>query len=224
MITISANPAEQSHGGAVATTSTRRLLYAAALAGPCFFISSTVQGLLREGFDLRSHPLSQLATGGPGWVQMVSFVLAGLGGIALAVAQRRLVRTGPASRIAPIFLGVFGVAFVIAGGFPMDPQNGFPVGAPEGVVEMSWHSVVHSTAAAISFTALAGACIALLVRAIRGRRPGASIGNGLVAVVLLLPISPTGSSLQIAVTGLIAYGWVTVSALQLLRQRTPHLS
>jgi hypothetical protein len=46
---------------------------------------------------------------------------------------------------------------------------------------------------------------------------GAAIGNGLVALVLLLPMSPTESSIQIAVTGLIAFSWVTVSALRLRR-------
>ncbi|WP_402463846.1 DUF998 domain-containing protein [Isoptericola aurantiacus] len=196
---------------------TRGLLTAAALAGPFFYVSSAAQALSRDGFDIRVHPLSQLATGGPGWIQQVSFVLAGLGVIALAVAHRRLVTTGAGARVAPIFLSVFGAGFVVAGCFPMDAQNGFPIGAPAGVVEMSWHSVVHTTAAAVSFVALAGACIALLVRSIRRRRVAASLGNGLVALVLLMPISPTESSIQIAVTGLVAFAWITVSALSLRR-------
>lgn len=224
MVTIDTGTAVQPQDENVATAGTRRLLIAAAVAGPGFYASSVLQALLRDGFDIRVHPLSQLATGGPGWIQMISFVLAGLGVIALAVGHRRLVRTGAGSRIAPIALGIFGAGFVIAGCFPMDPQNGFPIGAPEGAVAMSWHSVVHSAGAALSFTALAVACIALLVRAIRRRRVPAAVGNGLVAVVLLLPMSPTESSIQIAVTGLIAFGWVTVSALRLLRQHATHLS
>ena len=191
------------------------LLTSAALAGPLFYISSAIQALARPGFDLRIHPLSQLATGGPGWIQQVTFVLAGLGVIALAVAHRRLITRGTGSRIASVLLGVFGAGFVIAGCFPMDAQFGFPVGAPVGAVAMSWHSIVHTAAAAVSFIALAGACVALLVRSIRSRRVWASIGHGLVALVLLLPMSPTESSIQIAVTGLIAFSWVTVSALRL---------
>ncbi|WP_017586963.1 DUF998 domain-containing protein [Nocardiopsis ganjiahuensis] len=194
---------------------TRWLLTSAALAGPLFYASSAVQALVRPGFDIRVHPLSQLATGGPGWVQQVTFVLAGLGVIALAAAHRRIITQGVGSRVAPVFLGVFGAGFVIAGCFPMDAQAGFPVGAPAGTVEMSWHSIVHTAAAAVSFVALAGACIALLVRSVRDRRVWASVGNGLVALVLLLPMSPTESSVQIAVTGLVAFSWVTVSALRL---------
>lgn len=215
MVTITTRQESQHLDTPVVRTGTRELLTAAALAGPFFYISSAIQALTREGFDLRIHPLSQLATGGPGWVQQLTFVLAGLGVLALAVAHRRLVTTGAGSRIAPIFLSIFGVGFVAAGCFPMDAQNGFPLGAPVGLVEMSWHSIVHTSAAAASFIALAGACIALLVRSIRRRRVWASIGNGLVALMLLLPMSPTESSIQVAVTGLIAFTWVTVSALRL---------
>ena len=215
MITVSTPQATDHAETPAARTRTRGLLLAAAVAGPFFYLSSAIQALARDGFDLRVHPLSQLATGQAGWVQQATFVLAGLGVVALAVAHRRLVTTGAGSRLAPIFLGLFGTGFVVAGCFPMDPQNGFPVGAPAGVVGMSWHSIVHTAAAVASFVALAGACIALLVRSIRRRRVGASIGNGLVALVLLLPMSPTESSIQIAVTGLVAFGWVTVSALRL---------
>ncbi|GLY53160.1 DUF998 domain-containing protein [Lentzea sp. NBRC 102530] len=214
---MSATTHTRSPAGQVSRPRTRTLLAAAALAGPFFYISSTVQALTRPGFDIGIHPLSQLATGAPGWIQQVTFVLAGLGVIALAVAHRRLVTQGVGRRLVPIFLTVFGAGFVIAGLFTMDPQNSFPEGAPSGVVEMSWHSIVHTAAAALSFVALAGTCVTLLVRHVRARDVWAAIGNGLVALVLLLPTSPTESSIQIAITGLIAYTWVTVHALVLRR-------
>lgn len=221
MVTITTPQAVPGLHAPSARTQTRGLLTAAALAGPLFYVSSTVQALTRQGFDIRVHPLSQLATGGPGWIQQVTFVLAGLGVIALAVAHRRLITHGPGARIAPVFVGIFGAGFVLAGCFPMDAQNGFPAGAPEGIVDMSWHSIVHTASAAVSFIALAGACISLMVRSIRRRRAGASLGHGLVALVLLLPMSPTESSIQIAITGLIAFAWVTVSALRLRRPPRP---
>ncbi|WP_166852964.1 DUF998 domain-containing protein [Isoptericola sp. BMS4] len=210
-----------SPAGQVARPRTRTLLSAAALAGPVFFVSSAIHALARPGFDLRVHPLSQLATGASGGIQQATFVLAGLGVIALAVAHRRLVTQGVGRRLVPVFLTVFGAGFVVAGLFTMDPQRGFPEGAPPGVVEMSWHSVVHTAAAAVSFVALAAACLTLLVRHVRARHAWAAVGNGLVALVLLLPTSPTESSVQIAVTGLIAYTWVTVYALVLRRSARP---
>lgn len=217
MVTTSPPQAVQNTDTVSVRSRTRALLTAAALAGPLFSASSAAQALTRPGFDIRVHPLSQLATGDLGWIQQVTFVLAGLGEIALAVAHHRLVTEGAGSRITPIFLTIFGTGLVLAGCFTMDAQNGFPVGAPAGAVEMSWQSIVHAVAAAVSFVALAGACIALLVRSIRRRRVWASIGHALAALVLLLPPLPGEASLQIAVTGLVAFAWTTTVALGLRR-------
>lgn len=197
--------------------STRRLALAAALAGPLFYGSAIAQMLTRPGFDLRVHPLSQLSTGELGWIQIATFILTGLGVLALAVVHRRVVTQGLGRRAAPLFIGIFGVGLIAAGCFVMDPQFGFPLGAPEGAVPMSWHSIVHSAAAAIAFTALAVACIVLLVRDIRRRALWPAIGNGVTALVMLVPVSPESASVQVALTGLVAFTWTTVVALRLRR-------
>lgn len=194
---------------------TRRLLLFAALAGPAFYLSSLLQALMRPGFDIRLHPLSQLAIGELGWIQVLTFVVAGLGGLALAAGYRQIRTTGSGRRWVPLLVGGFGLGFVIAGLFPMDPQNGFPIGAPSGAVPLSWHAVVHVSAAAISFLCLAVACIVLVVRSAREHRIAACIGHGLVALVMLLPTSPTESSIQIALAGLVAFTWVTIMAIRL---------
>ncbi|GAA1528038.1 DUF998 domain-containing protein [Kribbella lupini] len=198
-------------------STTRPLLTAAAIAGPFFYAVAIAQMLTRDGFDLREHPISQLATGSLGWIQMISFVLTGLGVIALALARRRLITEGTGRRAVPLLLGLYGGGFVVAGLFPMDPQNGFPAGAPAGPVALSWHSVVHSIGAVVAFTALAVACIVLVVDAVRRRSAKAAVGHGVVAVVMLLPMSPTESSLQIALTGVVAFTWTTLYAVQLRR-------
>ena len=204
--------------GRDSTRSTRSLLIAAALAGPVFYLSATAQILTREGFDLRVHPISQLSTGELGWIQTATFIIAGLGVLALAVTYRRLVTDGVGRRLVPIFLAVLGFGFVVAGSFTMDPQHGFPIGTPAGpAAAMSWHGIVHSVAAAVAFVGLAIACVTSMIRSIRERRAWAATGHGFVALVLLLPVSPTDSSLQIAGTGLIAFTWTTVTALTLRR-------
>lgn len=197
-------------------SSTRRLLVAAATAGPLFVVSASAQALAREGFDLRVHPLSQLSTGDLGWVQILTFALTGLGLLALAVTHRRIVTEGVGRRAVPVLLGVAGVGFVLAGVFVMDPENGFPIGTPDGPVDsMSWHGVAHSVAAAVAFTALAAAAAVLTVRAVRARQVSAAIGHGIVGLVLLVPTSPETASLQVAANGLIAFTWTTVLALRL---------
>ncbi|MBM2617523.1 DUF998 domain-containing protein [Actinoplanes sp. LDG1-06] len=168
----------------------------------------------REGFDLRRHPLSLLVLGELGWIQVGTFVLTGLGVLALAVGLRRVGIGGLGGRAMVWLIGAFGVGLAVAGVFAPDAENGFPVGAPSGSVEvMSWHGVVHATAAVVGFTALAGACVVHLVRAVRRRAFVVAGLSGIVAVVLLLPMSPEHASVQLALTGLISFGWTTAIAL-----------
>jgi hypothetical protein len=122
---------------------TSRALIAGALAGPLFFASAVTQMVLRDGFDITRHPISQLATGELGWIQIVTFVLAGLGGAALAVGLKRTITEGAGRRALPVLVAIFGVGLVAAGLLPMDPENGFPAGTPEGpVARMSWHGAL----------------------------------------------------------------------------------
>ncbi|WP_410872790.1 DUF998 domain-containing protein [Nocardia sp. A7] len=190
-----------------------RLLLAGAAAGPLFFASAITQMLTREGFDITRHPISQLATGDLAWIQIATFVSAGAGALALAVGLRRTVFEGTGRRALPILVGLFGAGLIAAGLFTMDPENGFPAGTPdEPVAQMSWHSVAHSAAAAVAFTALAAAALVLSVRCARRRAVLPAAASAVAGLVLLVPISPEYMSVQIAVNGMIAFTWTTVVA------------
>ncbi|GAA4601109.1 hypothetical protein BJY16_003768 [Actinoplanes octamycinicus] len=195
---------------------TRALLLAGAWAGPLFVTSSLAQLLTRDGFDLRRHPLSMLQLGHLGWLQTLTFVLTGLGIVALSVAL-----AAPGRRTLAVFLGLFGAGLVVAGLVAPDPEYGFPAGAPAGRAEqMSGHAVAHATAAVLAFTALAGACVVHVVRSIRRRAVAPAVLSGLVALVLLLPTPAAHASVQLAVTGLISFAWTTALALSALTGRT----
>lgn len=198
--------------------STRPLLLAGAFAGPLFYASALVQMLTRPGFDLRIHPLSQLSTGDLGWIQVLTFVLVGLGVICLAIGHRRIVTDGLGRTAIPVLVAISGAGFIAAGVFPQDSANGFPLGTPDGpAAEPTWHALVHMGAAIVGFTALAVAAVIALIRAIRERRAAAAIGNGVVAIALLAPVVPDIASIQVAVTGLFAFGWCTATAIALIR-------
>ncbi|WP_026402473.1 DUF998 domain-containing protein [Actinomadura rifamycini] len=195
-----------------------RLLLAGALAGPLFFASAIAQMLTREGFDITRHPISQLSTGDLGWIQILTFVLAGAGALGLAAGVRRTLTEGLGRRALPILVGVFGAGLVAAGVFTMDPEKGFPAGTPEGLVaQMSWHGVAHSAAAAVAFAALAAAAIVLAVRCARRRATAPAVLSGVAALVLLVPMTPAHMSIQIAVNGAVAFTWTTVLAVWLRR-------
>ena len=198
--------------------STRILLIAGAVAGPLFALLATGQVLLRDGFDLRRHPLSLLSTGGLGFVQIANFVLVGLGVLCLAVAVRRTITDGVGRRWLPPLIAVFGLGLMASGVFVMDPENGFPIGTPEGPAPaMSWHGIAHIVAVTVAFTGLAAACIVLTVRMVRRRAGWAAVLNACAALVLLAPVNPAWASIQLAVTALVAFTWTTALALRLLR-------
>jgi hypothetical protein len=197
---------------------TRALLVAGAVTGPLFAAVATAQVLLREGFDLRRHPLSQLATGAPGFVQIINFIVAGIGVLCLAVAVHRSITDGVGRRWLAPLVAVFGVGLIASGIFVMDPENGFPIGTPDGPAPaMSWHAIGHLVAVTVAYTGLAAACIVLAVRMARRRAVLAAVLNAAAAVVFLAPVHPAWASIQVALNGLIAFIWTTAVAVWLLR-------
>lgn len=198
--------------------STRVLLTAGAAAGPFFEVLAAGQVLLRDGFDLRQHPLSQLATGDLGFIQIINFVAAGIGVLCLAGAVRRTVRDGVGRNWLARLIAVFGGGLVASGVFVMDPENGFPIGTPPGPAPtMSWHGIAHIVAATVAYSGLAAACIVMTVRMARRRARWAAMLNAGAALVLLAPVVPAWASIQVALTGLVAFTWTTAVAVWLLR-------
>lgn len=137
-----------------ANGTTARLLTAGAIAGPAFILVALVQAFTRDGFDWASHPTSMLALGDLGWIQVANFVIVAAMYFAAAVGFRRTLRGGPAGTWAPILVGTFAVALLIAGVFPTDAGLGFPKGAPAGFPEFSWHGIVHSVGPSIGINAM----------------------------------------------------------------------
>jgi hypothetical membrane protein len=126
--------------GATDDRATRLLLIGGVIAGPLFMVVSLVQAFTRHGFNLRRHAISMLSLGDLGWIQVTNFVLTGLLSIALAIGMRRARHPGRAGTWGPLLMAAYGVGFIIAGTFRIDPALGFPPGAPEGFTGFSWHA------------------------------------------------------------------------------------
>src|SRR2546429_7425927 len=83
----------------------------------------SAQALTRPGFDLRRHYLSQLGTGGLGWIQIGNFVVAGLLYLAFAVGIRSALHPGRAGTWGPLLIGSYGICLLVAGVFVADPTT-----------------------------------------------------------------------------------------------------
>jgi hypothetical protein len=196
-------------------TTTEKLLGCGVLAGPVGLALYAAQALTREGYDPTRHPMSLLALGEGGWVQIVNFVLTGALYLACAVGLRRALRDGPGRVWAPRLIAAFGAGMVVAGVFTTDPGAGFPAGAPAGAPEPSWHGILHEIGFIVANLAVLAACPVFARRFRARRRPGWSAASLAVPVAILLvlgwPDSETFSLRAVAATA-IAYGFVAAVA------------
>ena len=210
---------------------TLRPLLTAGLVGPLLFIVVfLVEGITRPGYSAWRHYVSQLATGNSGWVQVVNFVVCGALVIGFAFGLRQTLRPGRASLAAPILMGLFGSALIVAGVFSTDPALGYPVGA---LPIHTTHGMVHGLAGLAAFSLLP---VTALVMAWRFSADSAtrrwamySVAIGLLIIgcfiastafsVLdergVLTNAPTGFVQRVAIIG--GWTWIAMVALRQLR-------
>ena len=204
------------------TGATRALLGCGIAAGPLFVLVTAAQVLTREGFDLGRHPISLLALGELGWIQVANFVVAGLLVVAGAVGMRRVLHPGRAGTWGPLLVGAFGVGLALGGVFPADPYLGFPVGSPAPATR-SWHSLVHDLAPGLALDAVIVATLVFARRFAGLRRRGWMVyGLATGAAVLVLSFWPSldGISVRLAVAVTLAFAWVAALAAMLRSEHT----
>lgn len=105
------------------------LLWGGIVGALLFLTVFTVDGATRPGYRPRRHPVSALALGSRGWVQVANFVVCGaliLGGavgawLALLAGDR-----GWLGWLVSLLLAVFAVGLVLSGVFSMDPMRDYP--------------------------------------------------------------------------------------------------
>lgn len=202
------------------STSTRTLLTAGAVAAPLWTVVNLAQVLTREGFDIIRHPLSQLATGSLGWLQVADFLVVG----ALVIVGAYGLRRATPGKWLPRLMLVNGIGMIFSGIFRMDPGDGFPAGTPAGPpATMSWHAIVHMASGSIAFIALAAACFVLCRHFSLAGARGPAVASLLAGTALLAGdgwamSGGHGGSLTLAVGVTSAMLWVSAAAYRLRRR------
>jgi hypothetical protein len=218
----SVSPAASRRAAHAAEPSTRVLVTAGVVAGPLFVLVGLVQVLTREGFDLTRHPLSLLALGDLGWIQIANFIVAGVLMLAFALGARRSLGDGPGRVWAPVLFGLYGVGLVLGGAFTADPALGFPIGTPDGYpTEWTLHGGVHAFAAPLAFLALVAVTWVVARRlAWEGHRAAATWSRviGVACLLLCLPFGPA-MSVRLFVGVALGFAWITAYGISLLRDR-----
>jgi len=203
---------------------TRALLACGVVAGPLWIVVAGIQALTRDGFDLKHHAVSLLSNGDLGWIQITSFVVAGLLVVACAVGMRRALHGGRGGTWGPLLVGAYGVGLIAAGAFVADPAFGFPPGTSQGAPDVvSWHGVLHFIAAGVGFLSLIAACFVFARRfAALGQRGWASysVATGTVFFAAFAGIASGAGNVWVnvafGVAVVLAWAWVSVTAARLM--------
>lgn len=199
---------------------TKSLLGYGVIAGPIYVVASLAQAVLRDGFDLTRHAWSQLALGGPGWIQVVNFVLTGAMLIAFAVGLARALGHGPAARWSPILVGAFGVSMIAAGIVKVDPAAGFPVGVPSPAA-ISTSGLIHLGAGAIGFSCLTAGLLVLARRLSREGFSSLAAWTRVIAVAFFLAFAGMAST-ALGGAGIIVFVVAVVAVMALLSVLAVH--
>lgn len=110
------------------------------------------------GFDLDRHPLSLLALGPWGLVQIADFVVTGVLLSLAGTGLGRVMPSGPGSVWGPRLVAGFGFGMILSGVFVADPSDGFPMGTPAGPGDLSWHGALHAVGFAVAMVSWTAAC------------------------------------------------------------------
>jgi hypothetical membrane protein len=211
----------------------RALLAAGALAGPLFVAAFTLQGAVRDDYDWQRHPVSGLALGPGGWVQVVNFVVAGAllvaGAAGLWLDDDPAVRT----RAGAVLVALAGAGLLLAGVFTTAPVSGYPPGTPPEPAAYTVEEALHDVVSMPVFLGLPLATWAFagaLVRARHRAWAAYSAASGLAMLVLFLlsgigfsqdPGLRADAGLYQRLSIAVGLGWVTALSLRQLTRSGP---
>ena len=213
---------------------TKRFLICGLVAGPLFTILWIIESVTRANYNPLRHPVSSLALGDSGWMQVANFMVAGLLMVAFALGLRLALRSQRGSTWGPLLVAIWGIGLLGAGIFVTDPVSGYPPGTPAVLLNPTAHGALHDQISVVGFLALTAACFVFTYRFARqGERGWAfySAVTGILFPVGIVLASAAFSQNQslVAFGGLlqritvtIGWTWLTLLAVHLLKPLTEY--
>ncbi|MGH9057215.1 MAG: DUF998 domain-containing protein [Acidimicrobiales bacterium] len=141
------------HGGRLSAATW--VMIGCGLGGALVFTAAyAVEGVLRPGYDAWGDSISTLSLGPFGWVQQLSFVVAGVLLMVSALGWHWLLAPGTGWRGFPLLRALAGLGLIMDGGFATDSTGG----------HLTVHGEIHGIFAFVALGALASECFVLAER------------------------------------------------------------
>jgi Protein of unknown function (DUF998) len=211
-------------------SATHGLLCCSAVAGPLFVTVFVVEGARRPDYEPRRHPVSSLALGSRGWVQVANFAAAGTLYIAGAAGLIRTRDSILGTRLGPALFAGAGLGLLGSAAFSTDPVSGYPPGTPDTPTEQSADMAAHGIAALPIFLGIPAAAFAYSRRFHRSGNPAWALYSAATGVSILATMGLAGAGFNQARTlvnyaGLLqraaivtGFGWLTALSARALRR------
>jgi hypothetical protein len=206
------------------------LLCSGAVAGPLFVTVFSVEGARRQDYNSVRHPVSSLALGSRGWVQVANFAVAGTLSLVGAAGLIRTRDPLPGARLGPALFGGVGLGLLGSAAFSTDPVSGYPPGTPDTPTEQTTTMTIHGTAALPIFLGIPAAAFLYARRFHRSDNPTWALYSAATAASMLATAGLPGAGFDQAprlvnfagllqraaiVTG---FGWLTALSTRALRR------
>lgn len=172
--------------------SARGLLRCGAVAGSLFVSVFLIEGVRRPDYRPLRHPVSSLALGPQGWVQVANFAATGMLYLAGAVGLARSPDPNARTRIAAAALGATGIGLLGSAACRTDPVSGYPPGTPATPAEITATGNMHTVAGLPIFLGIPAAAAAFAWQAARSGRPGWAAYSAATAAATLTGIGLAG--------------------------------
>ncbi|MGH2904306.1 MAG: DUF998 domain-containing protein [Solirubrobacteraceae bacterium] len=214
---------------------TNRLLCSSAAAGPLFVAGFIVDGARRPDYNLLRHPVSSLALGPRGWVQVANFALAGTLYVTGAIGLMRAPDPLLGTRFGPALFGGVGLDLLGSAAFATDPVSGYPPGTPDLPTDQTTRMKVHGIAALPIFLGIPAAAFVCARRFNRRHEQvwavySSATGGAMLAAMGLAGAGFNQAARLVSVAGLLqraaiitGFGWLTALSARSVR-RSPRPS
>ena len=213
---------------AVMNGKTRLLLICGALAGPLFTVIWFITGLTRANYDPMRHPISALALGESGWIQVANFFLTGMSALALAYGLQMALQSLGGSKGVFILFYMVAIGFLGTAFFATDPMSGYPLGTPAMLIPPTIIGSLHLLFASFIFGLPIACFVFARLFATQGKHNWAAYSR--VTAIAFIIIYLIGMAGFLQVEGLVNYAglfqristtiglaWLTLFPLYLLK-------